>query len=226
MNNTLKNFYTLTQTKKQHNPQFAKHQIELPARILIVGGSGSGKTNTLMNLIHQMKGTFNHLLLCVKNADEPLYQLLKKKVPKEMLTICEGVGAIPELEELQGRGASLIIFDDLVGEKNQTKMIDAFIRARKIGDGCSCIYLTQTYFGCPKTIRVNCSYIFLKKLSSMRDLNMILSDFNLGIEKQELVDVYKYCTKEPLDFLMIDTIAPPEKRFRRNFNEILNTTGA
>jgi len=190
MNNQLKNFYSLTKTKKQYNPNFNKHQIDVPARILIVGGSGSGKTNALLNIIHLMKGTFNHILLCVKNIDEPLYELLQKKVPKSQLTVCEGVKNIPDLEELSGKGNSLIVFDDLVNSKNQEPMIEAFIRARKIGDGCTCIYLTQSYFACPKTIRVNCNYIILKKLSSTRDLSMILQDFSLGVDKQQLIDVY------------------------------------
>jgi hypothetical protein len=82
-------------------------------------------------------------------------------------------------------------------------------------------YLTQSYFNTPKTVRVNCNYILLKKLSSTRDLNMILSDYNLGVDKSVLMKIYKYATSDN-GTLFIDADAQPENRFRRNFLEILD----
>ena len=44
--------YVVKENIKEHNPnwpQFPDH----PNRILIIGGSGSGKTNSLFNLIRQ-----------------------------------------------------------------------------------------------------------------------------------------------------------------------------
>jgi len=61
---------------KSYNPNKGKtHEFEIPARILIVGSSGCGKTNNLMNLLKvAFNGTFTHIYLCVKNSDEPLYK--------------------------------------------------------------------------------------------------------------------------------------------------------
>ena len=37
---------------KQHNPYYDTHHIKLPFRMLIAGGSGAGKTQTLLSLIY------------------------------------------------------------------------------------------------------------------------------------------------------------------------------
>jgi hypothetical protein len=220
----MKNFYNILpkrfQNEKYHNPNFKKHGIKIPFRMLLVGASGSMKTNTLMNLIHEMSGTFNHMVLCIKTADEPLYRFLKDKLGNA-LTIYEGIDAIPPVQELSNLGQALVIFDDLVNEKKQDIISDYFIRARKIAKGISLCYLTQSYFKTPKIIRIQCNYIVLKKLTSQKDLTMILSDFSLGVDKKRLVELYKYCTNDQLDFLLVDIDAPAEKRFRKNLTEIL-----
>ena len=57
---------------KEHNekwPYIPDH----PYRILIIGGSGSGKTNTLLNLINQHKD-IDKFYLDTKDLSEPKYE--------------------------------------------------------------------------------------------------------------------------------------------------------
>ena len=49
-----------------------------PYRILIIGGSGSGKTNSLFNLINQKPG-IDKIYLYAKYPFEAKYQVLIKK---------------------------------------------------------------------------------------------------------------------------------------------------
>ena len=49
-----------------------------PHRILIIGGSGSGKTNALLNLIKEQDG-IDKIYLYAKNLNEPKYEFLIKK---------------------------------------------------------------------------------------------------------------------------------------------------
>ena len=50
-----------------------------PYRSLIIGGSGSGKTNTLFNLINQ-QGDIDKIYLYAKNLSEPKYEYLIKNL--------------------------------------------------------------------------------------------------------------------------------------------------
>jgi hypothetical protein len=62
----------------------------------------------------------------------------------------------------------------------------------------------------------------LLKLSGNREVNVILSEFGLGITKEQLVELYKYATKEKFSPLIIDMEEDASKRFRKGFLEILD----
>ena len=213
------NFYSLIPQDKKakyRNPSFQKHGIEVPFRMLVCGNSGSMKTNFVVNLIKIMDNTFESISVVTKNGDEPLYNMLKAKLPQDEFHMYEGIEEIPPLDSFDPKYQHLAIFDDLVLEKKQACIEDYFIRCRKLG--ISCVYIAQSYFRTPKTIRINCSYIVLKKLSSTRDLTAVMSDFSLGgIDKKELLDMYRHATQRPEDALIIDT---NKSQFRRNFLDI------
>lgn len=203
------------------NPCFKSHGITIPFRMVIVGNSGSGKTTLVLEIIHRMPNTFGHITVCCMNADEPLYKFLQSKLKPEHLTVVEGYNNIPALDDLDKEIQHLVIFDDLMLERKQDLIESYFIRGRKIAKGVSCIYLTQSYYTTPKVIRLQANYILMKKLTSTRDLVMVMKDCSLGLEKDELLQLYKHCTSDPRSFLMIDVQTEPEKRFRKNFNELL-----
>ena len=222
--NEMTNWYKIlpkSMTPTYHNPCFDKHKMKIPFRACIIGGSGSGKTTLVLELIHRANDTFGLIVLCVKNADEPLYNFLKSKLKPEQLHIYEN-GEIPPLEKYKDEETQiLMIFDDLVNEKNQKPIIEWFIRGRKLAEGVSMVYLSQSYFAMPKTIRIQCNYIMLKKLSSTKDLKAILRDFSLGLEPDELMALYKYATEDQKDFLMVDLEESAENRFRKCFLDII-----
>ena len=66
----------INENNEEHNekwPYIPDH----PYRILIIGGSGSGKTSTLLNLINE-ENDIDKMYLYAKDLSEPKYQYLIK----------------------------------------------------------------------------------------------------------------------------------------------------
>ena len=209
---------------KSHNPYYEVHHIKLPFRMIICGSSGSGKTQTLMSLIYNMPDTFENIFICTKNKDEPLYNYIDEKLGKKGLKITEiDKDGLPDLDKLNKEQQTLIVMDDLVGEKNQKPMEQYFLRARK--KNASLVYITQSYYAVPKMIRNNMTYLIIKQISSMKNLTMIAREFDLGLSKETLTNMYKDATKEKQNFLMMDLEAPQDERFRKGFNDIYEIEG-
>jgi hypothetical protein len=61
----------------------------------------------------------------------------------------------------------------------------------------------------------------LLKLSGQREVNIILSEFGLGITKEELMDLYSYATAEKFSPLVIDMEGGIDTRFRKGLTEVL-----
>ena len=62
---------------KEHNEKWPYIPNHL-CRIIIIGGSGSGKTNTLLNLIKKL-GDIDKIYLYAKDLSKPKYEFLIKK---------------------------------------------------------------------------------------------------------------------------------------------------
>jgi hypothetical protein len=228
-NTDIINFYELDDVKAfqkdYHNPNFESHKISIPFRMAVIGASGSGKSNTVLNIINQFTETFNHIKLFVKNADEPLYKYLEQKIPmKDELEIFEGLDELNKMNlDKDFKKQTLVIFDDLVLEKNQGQIEQLYIRGRKLAGGVSLIYLSQSFYNIPRKIRLQVNYLILRKIPSSRDVNGILREFSLGINKEELIKIYQFCVGKTItSFLMIDLNVDPEQAFRKNFNQVLD----
>jgi hypothetical protein len=206
---------------KAENPNEEIHHIKLPFRMCVSAPSGSGKTNFVLNLIalfSQGKGTFQTIDIVTRNKDEPLYNYLHKKCPD--IVIKEGVKSLPVLDKMDKKTNHLVICDDLLLEKDQTPIVNYYIRCRKLN--CSIAYLSQSYFDIPSLIRKNCSYMVFLKLGGVREVKDILRNFALGISKEQLINMYNYATDEKLDCLLLDLEADKTKKFRKNFDEYMN----
>lgn len=205
---------------KSHNPHYEQHHIKLPFRMIIAGNSGSGKTQTLLNLLYNMPDTFEKIFIVTKNKDEPLYNYLEDKLGEDGLSIKEGITELPDVDSLNKEENNLIVLDDLVNEpsKQQRPICDYFIRARK--KNCSIIYISQSFYGVPKLIRDNISYLIIKQVSSMKNLTMICRECSLGIDKKQLKKIYDDATDTKQDFLLIDLEGDKDERFRKNLDEI------
>ena len=73
----------INENNAEHNSKWP-YIPQYPYRILIIGGSGSGKTNVLINLIKEKDSNIltatDKVYLYAKDLIEPKYQLLIKKI--------------------------------------------------------------------------------------------------------------------------------------------------
>ena len=131
-----------------------------PYRILIIGGSGSGKTNALLNLINNQPD-IDKIYLYVKDAYEAKYQFLTNKRestglkhfsnPKSFIEYSNDMQDVyKNLDELNAdkERKILIVFDDIIADMINSKKLDLaitelFIRGRKLNT--SLVLITQSY---------------------------------------------------------------------------------
>ena len=70
-----------------------------------------------------------------------------------------------------------------------------FIRGRKLN--ISLIFITQSYFAVPKTIRINSIHYFVMKIPNKSELQQIAFDHTSDIDFQDFMNLYKECTAKP-----------------------------
>jgi len=180
-------------------------------RMLICGGSGSGKTNLLYHMLTKPLVRCDQIHLYAKNLEQEKYQNMIKifneisqSVGYDVL-VCSNNDIVP-VEDLENEAQKIVIFDDYVCDKNQKPLIDYFIRGRH--KNCSVIYLSQSFYGTPKDIRLNCSHFCVYEFPSSNERSLISRE--LGVDKER----YIKATNKPYSFLYVDK---PKKVSNRNF---------
>ena len=207
-----------------------------PYRILIIGGSGSGKTNTLLNLINEQKDT-DKIYLSAKDLSEPKYEFLIKnrentRIKHDSKAFIECSNTMNDVYENiddynpTRKRKVLIIFDDMIGDimtnkKFQSIIKELLIRCRKLN--ISLVFITQPYFSVPKDVRLNSTHYFIMKINNRKELQNIAINQSADIDYKDFMKLYRKCTKEPFNFLTIDTTLPSSNllRFRRNLFDTL-----
>ena len=67
------------------------------------------------------------------------------------------------------------------------------------------MFSTQSYFSVPKDVRLNCTHYILFILYNKRELQNIAINHSADTDYKDFLKIYRYCTKEPFNFLTIDT---------------------
>ena len=156
-----------------------------PYRVLIIGGSGSGKTNALLNLINNQPD-IDKIYLYAKDPYEAKYQYLINKREKVGLDHFDDPKAFIEysndmqdvhksIDDYNSRKKRkvLTVFDDMIADMINNKKLDStvtelFIRGRK--RNISIVFITQSYFKVPKDVRLNSTHFFIMKIPNKREL--------------------------------------------------------
>ena len=223
------------ENNKKHNEKWP-YISDRPYRILMFGGTGSGKTNALINLISE-QSDIDKIYLYAKDLSEPKYKYLIKNVDVGIQHVNNSNAFIECSNWMDGvyenindynpnrKIKILIVFDDVIADimtnkKFQAIIKELFIRCRKLN--ISIVFITQYYFSVPKDVRLNSTYYLILKINSRKELQYISINHSADIDYKDFMKVYRECTKEPFNFLTIDTTLPASNpsKFKKNLFDL------
>ena len=208
-----------------------------PFRMLIIGPSGLGKTNTLLHLINDLN-PIDKIYLYAKDLHEPKYEYLINKReqagiknlndPRAFIEYSDDMNDV--LDDINNYNKNrdkkvLIVFDDMIADieynKNFKQIIKKlFYRARKIN--VSIVFITQFYFRALKDARLNSTHYILMKIGNKKELKRIAEEKSGHLEYKDFLEMYNYCIKKPYSFMTIDARPTATIPFKKKFNELID----
>ena len=180
-----------------HNPD-GPYIPNHPYKILIINGSGPRKTDVLLNLIKHQQTDFDKLYLYVKYPLKSKYQLLingkeniRIKTLKNRKAFIDYSQAADDvyrnLEDYNPtkKKRVLTLFDDIIEDMESNKKLspivtEVFLRGRKLN--IFLVFASQSHFKVPKTIRLNATHYFIRKIPKKRKLQQIASNHSSEID--------------------------------------------
>src|SRR5665648_91640 len=220
----IKNYYELLpknlKQERKLDANYKKHYIQPCSMICCIGGTGSGKTNALIDFLNRKNNSFYEIIIFSgSTVEEPLYNLLKQQMPEILLF--NDINEFPSLDEFDNESKDqekLVIFDDFINlkAKDMKKLNEYLTAGRKLGFTCFC--MVQNYTSIPKVITRNLHYIIMFKLNDNVSINNIIKNHNVhDLDKQKFKDCYVKATSEPRQFFMIDMKGSKQSHLRQNF---------
>ena len=210
-----------------------------PFRMLIMGPSGSSKTNTLLHLINNLH-PIDKIYLYAKDIHEPKYEYLINKREQAGIKNLNDPNAFIEYSDdmndvlddinifLLNKNRDkkvLIVFDDMIADieynKNFKRIIkELFYRARKIN--VSIVFITQSYLRALKDARLNSMHYIIMKINNKKELKRLAEEKSGHLDYKVFLKMYNYCTKEPYSFMTIDARPTATIPFKKIFNDLIN----
>ena len=170
----------VNKSRTEHNRNW-QYIPDKPYRISIIGGSGSGKANVLLNLIKNQPD-IKKVYLHAKDLYEAKYQYLINKResvginhfndPKTFINYSNDIRDIYKNINCYNpykENKILIVFDDMTADMINIKQLnsivtDLFISGSKLH--ISLVFIRQSNFKVPKDVRLNTIHFFLQKRTS------------------------------------------------------------
>jgi len=225
-------------------PRMAKLDVipRIPFRISIIGASHSGKSVLVSSLLTSpdlytdsfKKGNILVFSPTSVSTDgvalDSTYE--QCEIPIQNIHHPEQAGAVLDRlfeikrAEKKKKGKvipCLVIFDDCVHDKallRKTKQIEQiFTSGRHFG--ISCCFVSQYYFGIPKSIRQQATFICIFRNSGRRDFETFYELYNPSNVDSKTFQrtIQDRLASEDFSFISVNMRVSPSKRFRLKFND-------
>ena len=187
-------------------------------RILIIGGSGSGKRNLLLNLVINPPDIYK-IYSYAKDPYEAKYQYLINKresvginrfndpeayieYSNDMRDVYKNIDEYnPDIDN-----KNLIVFDDMIAVMINNKKLNSIvtellIRGRKLS--ISLVFITQSYFKFPKDVILNTTYFFIAKNPNKRELQQIVINHSSDIKTEDFINIYRKFAGKSYSFQLL-----------------------
>jgi len=232
---TLANETKVNDKNNQIHPLLPAH----PARILIVGGSGQGKSNLMINMLYKPMLVFDRLYVYSSMNQQPKYKFLKRHYDtldkmverkcdikrKTIMKWADNLKGIETLlDELDDNYKNLVVIDDfsISPTKQEQQAID-ILYTKVRHKNTSIMILTQLYFKPPSTraVRNNITHAILFQNFNNRELQLLQVELGSDLPRGEFRKLYNYILSEKYNFMVIDNNTDDRKlRYRNKFDGI------
>ena len=200
-----------------------------PARILIIGPSGSGKSNLVLNLLFGGDGfpslNYDKIYWFLRDVQEDKMMYVVNRISRverriknttkqdvKLLEYSTNLDEVPSLEDIDKDIMNLVVFDDCVAQKHQEKISELFLAGRK--RNCTIIYITQSLFRTPMLVREQCTHLAIFRTQRNDEPRLLADRYASGISKEQFLQYYEHCISQSYGFLYVD-LAEKTPKFLR-----------
>ena len=222
----------INENKSKRNKNWP-YTLDHPYRISIIEGSGSGKTNLLLNLTENQPD-IDKIYLYTKDLYKAKYQylIIKRegvginhfKNPKAFIEYSNDMHNVYKNindYNVDKDHKILMVFDDMIADIIKNKKLSSivtelFIRGKKLN--IFLVFITQSYFKVPKDVRLNTTNFLILKIPNKRELQQIAINHSSDISIKDFENIYRKCAAERYSFFVNDTTLASNNplRFRKN----------
>ena len=227
------------------NPEFSFIQPPIPkppCRLLLIGSSNCGKTNTVLNLLTRFwiypksddgvhrQSIFDEIFIMTPTAlSDPKLKILASHPDLRNKVYLTDKLEIELIDELLARNPAdfedgklpntLVFIDDFTADKRNSmhpSIVNLFFRGRH--ENISVIINSQYYFNIPPNVRTNASGILVFRLKRNAELALIRNELSTPKIHDETFDeiLHRAQEGENWNFLFIDMTT---QKFYRNFSK-------
>lgn len=193
-------------------------------RCIIAGPSNCGKTNLLISMIESQHGLrFENVYIYSKTLEQDKYKYLSQILkPIRGINLFAFSSSDKVIAPSKAKTNSIIIFDDVICDKNQENMKNYYCLGRH--RNIDCFYLTQSYTRVNKhLIRDNTNFLILFRQDDM-NLKHVYNDMGATCD-MSFNDFRQFCLecwREKYGFAIIDLDSDVNNgRYRKGFSKYL-----
>ena len=203
------NFDTVLNCEKNNYINKNKFTPQHCSNFLIVGKTGIGKTNFLLNILN-LNSVWDKIFIYSNNVDNK-YQFLLDKFPNDVKLYLNEI----DFSDINSKYQNLVVFDDLVFSNK--KISTFFTQSRKLNT--SCCFISHRYFSIDRLLRNNLHYIIFFQLDK-KEINLLYLDISLDISLDTFQKINN--SLKPFENIIIDKKTEHDFfKIRKNLDEIL-----